>query len=334
MHNVMIPHSDSPKHAKSNFSLFLGLFFLTVSPSCQDYHYVSPASLIPTSAADRLVQEGEITLSDGEDAVFQYEKPFASPPRLVVVEYRQSQFLKKPFTLSDFQFVEQKINGFKIRNLHDEHALGAWATIKWRAEGTPASAKPANAEPAPKWLLPATLSPQEKMLDRTKQLGGAPEFVPPLPTGQLVGLDLHGTRIADADLDSLEGLSGLKTLNLHDTHISNAGLKPVGGLTNLQKLYLNDTTVSDAGMQSLRGLTDLSILGLNNTRVTDAGLHDVAAVVSLRELSLSGAEITDRGVSELKCLKNLKLLVLTHTKVTLAGVQDLKKALPGLNVVQ
>jgi hypothetical protein len=308
------------------------VFLLAAIPSCQDFRTrdALPSVLQPDSATN--IQEGEVTLRDGEETMVTYLKPFASPPRLVIVELRRSEFTKKPFGKGDFQFIAEKSDSFKIRNLHDEHACGSWAVVKWRAEGVFASVLAAGAITGSGSMLPAGKTVQEKIIERTNQVGGKAELAPPVPTGSLVGLDLHATRITDADLALLEGVRGIRTLNLYDTKITDEGLKHLSGLTVLQTLYLNDTDVSDAGLQSLRGLDGLTVLGLVNTRVTDEGLGFLAGMTYLRELSLGGTKITDNGLRRLKGLKNLKLLILTHTNVTTAAVQDLRKALPNTQI--
>jgi len=334
MSRKTVGRRESASRAKVGIGVLFVCCLLPVIPSCQDLRTrdALPAFLQMDSTTN--IQEGEITLRDGEETLVPYLKPFETPPRLVIVELRRSEFLKKPFSKSDFQFVIEAPNYFKIRSLHDEHACGSWAVVKWRAEGVLAAVPPAREASAPGWLLPASTTPQEKFIERTKQLGGTAELVPPHPTGSLVGLDLHATRTTDADLALLDGLTGIRSLNLYDTKVTDAGLKHLSGLTELQTLYLNETGVSDVGLQSLRGLTSLTVLGLMNTRVTDEGLRHLTGMPHLRELSLGGAKITDQGLAQLKGLKSLKLVVLAHTSVTPAGVQDLKKALPGTQIVE
>ena len=321
-------------HVEPAISLLFVFLLLPAIPSCQDLRTRDALPSFLQADSTTNIQEGEITLRDGEETIVTYLKPFATPPRLAVVELRQSEFVKKPFSKSDFQFVIEEPNSFKIRNLHDEHACGSWAVVKWRAEGVLVAVPPASAASVPAWLLPAAKTPQEKIVERTIQLGGTAELVPPLPTGSLVGLDLHATRISDADLALLDGLTGIRSVNLYDTKVTDAGLKHLSGSTDLQALYLNDTRVSDAGLQSLQSLTSLTVLGLMNTRVTDEGLRYLTGMTHLRELSLGGTKVTDQGLAYLKGLKSLKLVILAHTNATPAGVQDLKKALPGAQIVQ
>jgi Leucine-rich repeat (LRR) protein len=116
----------------------------------------------------------------------------------------------------------------------------------------------------------------------------------------------RNTRVTDAELVRLEGLTGLETLNL------------------------NDTRVTDAGLVHLEGLAGLKTLLLRNTRVTNAGLAHIGDLTGLERLSLAGTQVTDEGLTHLRKLAALQELSLHDTRVTEAGVSDLKASLPGL----
>jgi hypothetical protein len=250
----------------------------------------------------------------------------------MIVEIKRAESYKKPFAKSDFEIVEQDAKFFRIQNNHPERGLRSWATLKWRAEGTLAAKKPAAAglgEAAQK-----TKTPQEQLVERLKKAGGTVEVDPPVPSGLIVNIDLHGTAITDADLAPLEEMRSLRILNLYDTQITDAGLKHLSGLTALRVLYLNKTRITDAGVQHLQGLTNLNQLALAETQVTDAGLAHLKNLTNLNELTLGGKPITDAGLLSLKSLHNLKHLTLVNTAVTSAGVEAFKKALPGVKVIQ
>ena len=59
-----------------------------------------------------------------------------------------------------------------------------------------------------------------------------------------------------------EGTRDLRTLDLSSTKVTDAGLSHLKGLTNLNTLSLFGTKVTDAGMVHLTGLTNLSKLRL------------------------------------------------------------------------
>ena len=88
---------------------------------------------------------------------------------------------------------------------------------------------------------------------------------------ELKSLDLRNTRITDAGLIHLKGLTGL-LLDLSVTQITDAGLIHLKGLTGLQVLHLDGTQITDAGLIHLKGLTGLQELDLHNRQITDAGL--------------------------------------------------------------
>jgi hypothetical protein len=280
------------------------------------------------------VQEGEVTALDGEEVSVRYPKAFESPPRLAIVEFRQSWFKEKPYARSDFQFLRQEATGFRVVNNHPEQGRGSQATIKWRAEGTLAAVQPAEPPPGLARLAQSGKAVPPQIIQGVKSLGGAVAVDPAAPGRPVIGVDLHHTRITDADLEPLQGLTALRTLNVCGTHISDAGLKAVSRLTTLQALLVNETAVSDEGLRHLQALTELRELSLYHTHVTDEGLGYLKGLTNLRDLTLSGPKITDRGLAQLGGLRNLKHLYLSQTGVTPAGVQELKRVLPKAEVIQ
>jgi YD repeat-containing protein len=73
---------------------------------------------------------------------------------------------------------------------------------------------------------------------------------------------LVGTKVTDAGLPYLQGLTKLKKLDLYGTKVTDAGLARLKGLSGLEKLSLGGTKVTDASLAHLRGLTRLKELGL------------------------------------------------------------------------
>ena len=65
-------------------------------------------------------------------------------------------------------------------------------------------------------------------------------------------LQLSGTRVANAGLEHLKHLTGLRVLWLYDTRISDAGLPLLQGLTGLRVLNLRSTLVSKGGINALQ----------------------------------------------------------------------------------
>jgi hypothetical protein len=278
--------------------------------------------------------EGELALADGADKTIHFAKVFESVPRLTVVEFRQAYFKEKPYSKADFVFVEQDATGFRVLNNHTEGG-GAQATIHWRAEGVMAAVQPHAPPPVP--LAQRGPLTQDQLVAALKDMKGAvgldppPVFDAPRP---VTSLDLHHTKVTDADLGRIVVLTRLRSLNLNGTAVTDAGMNAVGQLLALQVLLLNETRVGDAGLQQLRRLVELRELSLFHTRVTDDGLAALEGLVNLRELTLSGRRVTDRGLVHLTGLRNLKHLYLSDTAVTATGVQELKKALPKTQIIQ
>lgn len=80
------------------------------------------------------------------------------------------------------------------------------------------------------------------------------------------------TKIPDAELVNLEGLTQLADLELPDVDITDAGLEHIKGLTNLKTLVLRENKITDAGLMCLKNLTNLNYLVLSGPEITDAGL--------------------------------------------------------------
>jgi Leucine-rich repeat (LRR) protein len=87
------------------------------------------------------------------------------------------------------------------------------------------------------------------------------------------------TRVSDAGLAHLKGLTDLVALELADTRVSDDGLVHLKGLTKLKGLQLPGTRVSDASLKSFTSLPSLSHLGLVSTRVSARGFADLKAAL-------------------------------------------------------
>jgi hypothetical protein len=125
---------------------------------------------------------------------------------------------------------------------------------------------------------------------------------------------------------------GIPGLGLWDA--TDADLEHLNGLTGLKVLDLDDSQVTDAGLEILKRLTALQYLDLARTQVTDAGLEYLKGLTALQRLHLAGTKVTDAGLEHLKGLRALQRLHLWGTQVTHAGVEQLKKSLPNVNVTR
>src|SRR5947209_8449662 len=100
--------------------------------------------------------------------------------------------------------------------------------------------------PSSVWTNP--LDPLVQTMTPIEKLGGRVALDEATPGSPVVGVDLRGTQITDADLGHLKGLEQLRELSLQQTRISDAGLVHLTGLKNLQVLSLGKTQVTDAGL--------------------------------------------------------------------------------------
>ena len=150
---------------------------------------------------------------------------------------------------------------------------------------------------------------------------------------QLQVLSLKTARVTDAGLVNLKGLTQLHYLDLRGTNVTGTGLEHLKGLTRLKWLLMS-SPVTDAGLVHLKGLPGLQWLGLAFAPVTDAGLVHLKGLTGLQILDLGGTGVTDAGLAHLKGLTALEMLDLAATNVTDAGLVHLKglKKLQHLNL--
>jgi len=102
----------------------------------------------------------------------------------------------------------------------------------------------------------------------------------PVGVLKVTRVDLYDTEATDADLKYVERLTTLGFLKLgswaaiysNTSKITDAGMEHLTGLSNLEELDLLDTKVGDAGLEHLKGLTKLKSLRLNDTNVTIEGV--------------------------------------------------------------
>ena len=104
-------------------------------------------------------------------------------------------------------------------------------------------------------------------------------------SGNVSNVVLSNTKVSDAGLVHLKGLTSLTTLGLFNTKITDAGLVNLKGLTSLTTLGLGGTGISDAGLVHLKGLTSLRSLFLKGTKVSEAGVKELQAAIPKCKIS-------------------------------------------------
>jgi hypothetical protein len=66
-------------------------------------------------------------------------------------------------------------------------------------------------------------------------------------------VDLVGSQVADADLEHLTHVQGLRELDLRGTRVTDAGLKHLQAVATLEVLNLQRTAVTNEGVAQLKG---------------------------------------------------------------------------------
>jgi hypothetical protein len=155
-----------------------------------------------------------------------------------------------------------------------------------------------------------------------KKFDSALKSVAQLP--RVEHLNLVASRVSDADLTNLNGLTDLTHLDLNWTEVTDAGLARLNAVPNLKRLFLHRAPITDAGLAQLRKFPKLERLYLGFTRITDDGLTELERLELLSHLDLTGTAVTDRGLSHIARLKSLSSLKLSRTKVTDSGLRQLK----------
>jgi Leucine-rich repeat (LRR) protein len=199
---------------------------------------------------------------------------------------------------------------------------------------------------------------QERAIARIENLGGKVELDEQRPGKPVIKVDLRRTKITDADLEILKGLTQLRSLNLRSlgsitdagtkhlkgltalehldlghTKVGDASLEHLKDLTKLKTLTLDNTPVTDAGLKYLKGLTDLRSLNLCLcTTVTDAGVENLAGLTKIQVLDLNSVQLTDAGLKHLQGFTALERMNVGDTKVTEAGIQELSRVLPNAKI--
>jgi hypothetical protein len=103
----------------------------------------------------------------------------------------------------------------------------------------------------------------ERAIAEIKKLGGKVETDAKSPD-MVVAVNLSHTKIMDASLEQLKGLSRIEILILKDTTVTDDGIVHIKGLTNLEVLELRRTKVTDKGLEHLKEFTKLQRRGWSN----------------------------------------------------------------------
>lgn len=147
--------------------------------------------------------------------------------------------------------------------------------------------------------LPAQAPEQEHVVTALKNMGGQVQRDPKAPGQPVIGLNLSGTRVTNADLALLKPLQGLRTLILTQIAITDAGLQHIEPLLQLRGLFL-PVNITDAWLVHVKGLIHLEHLTLRESQVFDAGLVHLKGLQILKSLGLHGTKVTDAGLRDIQ----------------------------------
>lgn len=151
--------------------------------------------------------------------------------------------------------------------------------------------------------LPEVDPAPKAAVDRLTQAGAL--AMPLARNTNLLNVDFRAVAgdIGDSHLELLKPVATQTYwLGLARTKVSDAGLAHLGGLTHLNRLHLEGTAIGDSGVAHLAGLANLEYLNLYGTKVTDAGLVHLAKLGKLKSLYLWQTGVTDAGVAKLSKL--------------------------------
>ncbi len=175
---------------------------------------------------------------------------------------------------------------------------GDIATIKkWIAEGAVfevAADAPAGEvmkqEPTPKKELPKRPELEPAAPDAIAAVEKTGALVIPLYAGSTelrVSFPSSRDEVTDETVASLVPLAGqLVELDLSGTKITDAAAGSLKQLTNLDSLHLEKTEIGDTTVAALAGMQYLNYLNLHSTKVTDAALSSLTPLPSLEKLYL------------------------------------------------
>jgi hypothetical protein len=142
--------------------------------------------------------------------------------------------------------------------------------------------------------------------------------------------------LPDADLASLESLTGLKDLHIFDlTGVSDQGLAAIGKLKQLERLQLN--TVTRSGLNHLNSLSNLQYLNVTNLNVMARGdaatiasadelRLDLSGLTKMREFYLAGLPLHDDDLAFLEHLPLLEIVMIqASSSLTGASLRHLRE---------
>ncbi len=121
---------------------------------------------------------------------------------------------------------------------------------------------------------------------------------------QLDTLSLQGSKLGGAGVETLSGLTALRSLNLACACLSDSDLSHLASLPCLAHVDLSFNGVGDVGLRSF-GSISLRSLRAQQTGTTG---HGLAGFSALRELDLRASRVNDGGLATISTLSGLRKL--------------------------
>jgi hypothetical protein len=119
--------------------------------------------------------------------------------------------------------------------------------------------------------------------------------------GALLDINLTHYEAGPVNLADLSPIAkNILALDLSRTRLKDADLAPLAGMTNLVRLELKRNTITDAGLVHVQGLVELETLNLFDTQVTDAGLAQLAGLKRLQKVFVFNTKVTASGAAALQ----------------------------------
>ena len=166
------------------------------------------------------------------------------------------------------------------------------------------------------------------------------------PEKRIIGVDLTGTQVTNAEIEQLKELPNLQSLNLSETSVTDGELRTSQGVHQSSITGLGPYPDKQAwdcpphrpesydtgprehpghrcGLEATKDFINLQWLSLWNTQVTANGLKHLGGLSQLQWLDLASTKVTDAGLEHLRDLTNLQTLDLGRTQVTDDGLQHL-----------
>ena len=141
---------------------------------------------------------------------------------------------------------------------------------------------------------------------------------------------------AISNLDTFRTMARLKVLDLDGSSIGDAALETVASFRDLEFVSISNTKITDAGLAHICSLPKVTFLDVNHTHVHDASVPRLCGLPLIASLNLSDTDITNCGLDELADKLRLtpcRDLVVGGPAMTTGGIQSLRLKLPAVRIL-